>query len=130
MAILYAFWSDDCITHSKEFNFTNPEFLGILAEGFSQVSVGRCSLEDVQELLRCHLHRAAPELFPWEKEVSVHCMLNHLLKSNVPIISSKIFCPNFHPINNNSHITVNNCHITITDNHSNSVQDFVDHFQS
>jgi len=126
---LFAIWLDDPTTQSESFNNLNSQFLGPLANGFARHHDGEFTLDDVRDFIRRRLQRSAPDEFGWGREASVHSVLERVLGSDLPILSSNLHCPNHHPVDRRQ-LTVQNCLITAGTDRAGSVQEWVDIFDN
>jgi len=98
-----------------------------LAEGFLRHSDDEYTLEEVRDHLRCCLHRHSANNFTWGQFTSVDISLNALLKTDIPILSSCIYCPQRHPVSRQLEAS-HNCHIDVGRIDFESVQDELDLF--
>jgi hypothetical protein len=129
VSILYAIWLDDDISRSEAFKELNAKFLGAMAEDFQEHVAGKYTLEDVRDFLRRRLYHAAPHLFPWNRDTSVHSMMDYLLQTPSPVISSQLSCPNHHLLRG-TQVIGKNSHISIGTHNCTSIQGLINSFQS
>jgi len=62
--ILYSIWMLDPEKWSKDFDYINEDYLGVLSNGFHLVIEGHASLEDIRDAVRMHLHELDASKFP------------------------------------------------------------------
>ena len=116
MSILYNVWLDNVTERTVQFKNINNEYLGQIADGFSQTTAqGTASaytLEEVREFLRRRLHRANPTVFAWGRYTGIQNIMDYLLATSQPVTSSSLRCPNNHPLDRAGSLT-SSCQITI-----------------
>ena len=126
---LFSIWKDDPILHLKSFKDLNDQYLGSMADGFTRHVTGEFTLNDVRDFIRRKLQRSAPNNFSWGEETSVHCVLDHLLNSQKPIISSRLDCPNNHSVDRVQRV-LHNCFVSAPADLAGSIQEKIDTFSS
>ncbi|KAF8873468.1 hypothetical protein BD779DRAFT_1652008 [Infundibulicybe gibba] len=98
ISLFYNIWKGDATYWSSAFQGLNSEFLGPMAEGFASRDMGRYSLDDVRDFIRRRLNHSAPHMFQWGELTSVNAILNYVLATENPVLSSAMKCPRGHLI--------------------------------
>ncbi|KAF8875567.1 hypothetical protein BD779DRAFT_1450055 [Infundibulicybe gibba] len=119
VTILFNIWREDGIVWTEKFNVLNGELMGLLATGFMNHISGRYTLEDVRNYFRRALHRSAPGRFVWGQFASVHSIIDCVLRTREPILSSDLRCPNGHSTSRGTRVLLNTCVINAVATHHN-----------
>lgn len=125
-SILFNIWLDDHISRSDMFTFINNEFLGLLAQSFTRHVNGEYTLEQVQDYVRCSLQRSDPAHFSWGIYTSVHSLINCILATEFPVITSKLYCTAGHIPSRLQVSNVNSCLVSTTSGNPRSLQGHLD----
>ena len=101
LSILYNVWQDNATERTVQFKNINIEYLGQIADGFSQTRLRDSvyTLEEVRDFMRRSLERADPAVFPWGGYTGIQYILDYLLVTGRSVTSSSVRCPNDHPLN-------------------------------
>ena len=88
-------------TSLAQFKEINNEYLGKIADGFSQTRLRgtEYTLEEVRDSTRRYLERVDPAAFPWGRYTGIQYILDYLLDMDHSVTSSSMRCPNGHPLN-------------------------------
>ena len=126
LTVLFNIWQDNTTERTVQFKDINNEYLGQIANGFSQTRVHgtEYTLEEVRDLLRWILQRVDPMAFPWGEYTGIQYILDYLLVTDRPVTSSSVRCPNNHPLNRANRVA-SNCQVSIL-RQSPNIQAFVD----
>ena len=126
LSVLYNVWQDNAVERTVQFKDINSEFLGQLADSFSQTSLRGTAhtLEDVRDSMRQRLWRADPAAFPWGRYTGIQYILDYLLGTSRSVTSSSVGCPNGHPLNR-ADLVASSSQITVL-RQSRNIQAFVD----
>ena len=103
LSVLYNVWQDDATKRTVQFKDINNEYLGQIADGFSQTRIRdrdtAYTLEEVRDSMRRRLQIVDPAAFPWGRYTGIQYILDCLLGMSRPVTSSSVRCPNDHPLN-------------------------------
>ena len=126
LSVLYNIWVDNATERTVQFKDVNDEYLGQLADDFSQTrhQGGAYTLEELRDSMRRRLQTADPAAFPWGGYTGIQCVLDYLLAMNRSVTSSSVRCPNNHPLQR-ADLLASSCQITILRQCPN-IQAFVD----
>jgi hypothetical protein len=116
LSVLFNIWQDNSMERTVHFKDVNNEYLGQIADGFSQTQLQGTehTLEEVRDLLWRRLQRADPAVFPWGGYTGIQYILDHLLSTGRSVTSSSLRCPNNHPLNRaDLPVVASNCQISI-----------------
>ena len=126
VTILYNIWLDDTIARSANFKSIGLRFMGLLADSFQRHTEEEYSLEEVRDYLRRSLQRFDPTRFAWGTYASVHGVVDNMLMTDFPVMSSKHFCPNDHPLVRQNVSSVNDCLLSVSGDSMESLQKHID----
>ena len=114
LSILYNVWQDNATERTVQFKNINIEYLGQIADGFSQTRLRDSvyTLEEVRDFMRRSLERADPAVFPWGGYTGIQYILDYLLVTGRSVTSSSVRCPNDHPLNA-ADLVASSCQIAV-----------------
>jgi hypothetical protein len=130
VSILYSIWLDDPAAHSEAFEMLNNRFLGLLARSFRLHLEGEYTLEEVRDYLRRSLQRFDPARFAWGMYTSVHSVVDNILMTEFPVLTSKLICPSGHLVARPHIISIKDCFVCLTRDHPVSLQGHLDEHRS
>ena len=127
-SVLYNIWQDNATERTSHFRDINFEYLGEIADGFSQTMFPDTAytLEQVRDFTRRKLQRADPAVFPWGRYTGIQYILDYLLNSGRSVTSSSLRCPNNHHLSTGrDYMAASSCQISIL-RQSPNIQAFID----
>jgi hypothetical protein len=130
--VLFNIWHENTDATTVSWQELHNDLLDSLTADFSShTSInspsGMYSLEQIRDYMRRRFSRISGE-FPFGQYASVHTIMDRLLTSSVPILSSKRQCPNGHTVDNEER-TVSSCEIMTPNAPDNlSIQQYIDNF--
>ena len=126
LSVLYDIWQDNPTERPVQFKDINFEFLGQVADGFSETNLQNSTytLEEVRDFMRLSLQRVDSTLFPWGGYTGIHHILDYLLVTDYSVTSSSARCPNDHALKA-ADLDVSSCQIPVL-SQSPNIQAFVD----
>ena len=138
ITILFNIWRDDPETMTDDWHEFHCDMLDSLSQAFHRhdsmqvvrsapSSVSRqFTLEQIRDFFRRRLARISPE-FTFGRYASVHCIFEHFLQTNDPVIVADIACPNGHLVDRNR-LTTRNAEIILFGRLGLGLQGYLDDF--
>ena len=126
VTILYNIWLDDTVAQSTAFKSIGLRFMGLLADSFKRHVEGEYSLEEVRDYLRRSLQRFDPTRFAWGEYAAVHGVVDNILMTDFPVMTSQYFCPNNHPLVRQNLSSVKDCFLNVCGDNMESLQRHID----
>ena len=130
VSILYNIWLDNPVEQSEAFELLSNRFLGLLARSFRLHLEGEYTLEEVRDYLRRALQHFDPARFAWGMYTSVHSVVDNILMTEFPVLTSKLICPSGHLVARPHIISIKDCFVCLTRDHPESLQGHLDEHQS
>ena len=100
--------------------------MGLLARSFRLHLEGKYTLEEVQDYLRRALQHFDPAHFAWGMYTSVHSVVDNILMTEFPVLTSKLICPSGHLVARPHIISIKDCFVCLTRDHPESLQGHLD----
>ena len=94
--VLHAIWSCSVVRHNANMNNATNKLMKDIFEGFCKHQSKICTLEQLRDDIRYSL--SSIRGFAWGSYTSAVELMSHIFKTDCPIYSCRLVCPNDHII--------------------------------